>query len=98
MTPKVFPEANKALSKPDGMTEECHTLYVWTNEHICISQWQGTWSDRLRFLLTGKVWLHVVFGATQPPVYVGSESPFKLSAWDALFNKARSLWRSDPQS
>ena len=39
-----------------------------------ISCWKLGWKERLRVLLTGRVWLHV-FGK-QPPVYVNGEFPF----------------------
>ena len=79
MTPTEFPQQTVVLKRPPNMTdEECRSLAIHqTARGECISCWTGTWRDRLRFLLTGRVWLWVVSGRTQPPVYVGTESPWK---------------------
>ena len=42
----------------------------------CMSVWQGGWIPRLRFLLTGKIYLEV-WGQTHPPVAVFIGSIFK---------------------
>lgn len=77
MKPIEFKESNIYLSKPSNMTEEeCGSLRIFTDGKQCISCWRGDWKDRLKFLFTGKVWLKVVSGNNQPPVYVGSEYPF----------------------
>ena len=77
MKPIDFPASNKLLGKPDSMTDdECSSLHVYADGRQCISCWQGNWKDRLRFLLTGKLWLWVVSGHTQPPVAVTTEHPF----------------------
>lgn len=78
MKPTQFPQQTIVLKKPPGMTdEECGSLAIHNTERgECISCWTATWRERLRFLITGKVWLWVVSGRTQPPVYIGVESPF----------------------
>lgn len=71
MTPVCFPEANKNLLKPDSMTdEECSSLWVYTDGVACISRWKLGWRARLSALLRGHVWLCVLSGATQPPVWL----------------------------
>lgn len=79
MKPAEFPEQTIVLQRPPGMRdEECGSLAIArTEKGECISCWIGDWRDRLRFLITGKAWLWVVSGKTQPPVYIGTESPFK---------------------
>lgn len=66
-----FPQANKNLLKPTSMTdEECSNLWVFCNGIECISCWKLTWKQRLSALLFGKVWLSVLSGHTQPPVWL----------------------------
>ena len=69
MKPVEFPQANRNLLKPDGMTdEECGSLPVYTDGRFCVSLWKMTWKERLSVLFFGKVWLWVHSGVTQPPV------------------------------
>lgn len=68
MEPDKFPQANKNLLKPEGMTEECGDLPVFTDGNQCISLWSMTWRERLSALFFGRVWLFVHSGQTQPPV------------------------------
>lgn len=66
-----FKEANKNLFKPDSMTdEECSSLMVYTNGRECVSCWRLTWKERLSALLFGRVWLSMLSGFTQPPVWL----------------------------
>jgi hypothetical protein len=43
---------------------------VWSDGEQCVSCWQMTIRERLTALLFGRVWLMVLSGWTQPPVYV----------------------------
>ena len=71
MKPIKFEEANKNLLKPNSMTdEECSSLWVYTNGYECISCWKLTLKQRLSALIFGKVWLSVLSGQTQPPVWL----------------------------
>jgi len=81
MNPIDFKEKTKVLKKPDGMTdEECRSLAVWNGDKKqCISCWKGNIWDRLRYLFTGKVWIYIWYGQSQPPVYVGTEYPLEFS-------------------
>ena len=77
MKPTKFSKANRNLARPSGMTEEeCGSLPVYSDGKYCISCWEGTWRDRLRFLFTNKVWLWVWFGHSQPPVKIETEYPW----------------------
>lgn len=74
MTPTNFKEANKDLLKPQGMTDnECGSLPVMTDGKQCLSCWQMTWKERFAALFFGKVWLCVLSGQTQPPVWLRCE-------------------------
>lgn len=71
MIPIKFPEANKNLTKPNDMTDsECRSLWVYTDGKQCISCWKLSWRQRIKALLFGKVWLSVLSGGTQPPVWL----------------------------
>jgi len=79
MKPVKFPEANRELTRPDGMTEEeCSSLFVWSDDERCLSLWRPTWRERLRFLFYGELWLFVLSGDTQPPVSLQFHYPFKV--------------------
>lgn len=71
MKPIKFNEANRVLTKPKNMTDEqCSDLYVYTDEEICISCWRLSFKERLKALIHGKVWLGILSGGTQPPVWI----------------------------
>lgn len=72
--PVKFPEANKNLIKPDDMeAEDCSSLYVFTDGSECISCWKVPFRTRISILLHGNVWLSVLSGRTQPPVWLSGE-------------------------
>jgi hypothetical protein len=77
MKPTTFKESNKVLQKPDSMTdEECSPLEVFNDGQQSISCWQcQSFKERFKFLITGKMWLAVYSGRTQPPVYLTVDKP-----------------------
>lgn len=71
MKPIKFKQENKNLLKPDSMTEdECSSLWVYTDGNQCISCWKMNWKQRIKALFFGKIWLSVMSGRTQPPVWI----------------------------
>lgn len=69
MEPINFPQANRKLGKPVGMTDkECGPLPIFNDGVYCTSCWQMTWRERFSAFFFGKVWLSVMSGQTQPPV------------------------------
>lgn len=69
MKPIQFPEANRVLRRPEGMTEdECGDLHTHTDGQYSLSCWKMTWRERLSAFFFGNVWLWVMSGSTQPPV------------------------------
>lgn len=71
MKPIKFAQANKNLMKPANMTdEECSSLWVYTDGKQCVSCWKMSWRQRIKALIYGKVWLSVLSGQTQPPVWL----------------------------
>lgn len=67
LTPVPFPEANRILKGPPGM-DNCGDLHTHSSGQVCVSAWTAPWRARLAFLFHGRLWLHVWFGDTQPPV------------------------------
>lgn len=66
-----FKQANRNLLKPNSMTdEECKRLWVFTDNRECISCWKLSFKQRLSALFFGTVWLSVLSGGTQPPVWL----------------------------
>lgn len=77
MKPIKFKEATKVLQRPATMTDaECASLHVWSDGKQCISCWKPSFAERVRILFGGKVYLGVMSGSTQPPVFVCGEYPF----------------------
>lgn len=75
MIPVKFKEANLNLLRPNNMTaEECSSLWVYTDGKQCISCWKLSWKQRLKALLFGRVWLSVLSGTTQPPVWLDCDN------------------------
>ena len=72
MKPLHFEEAQIELKKPESMTEEqCGSLWVHrTKDGQCISCWTVPFWQRLKFLFHGKIWLGILSGNTQPPVWL----------------------------
>ena len=74
MIPCDFPQSNRTLKKPPGMTEaECGELKVFSDGQQCISYWRLSWRERLALLWRGHIWLSVRNGKTQPPVWLSAE-------------------------
>ena len=80
MTPIKFPQSNIVLKGPAG--GDIMDLPAATDGRHCVSCWQASWRERVAFLLTGKIWLHVMSGWTQPPVCVSIDEP--ATAWERL--------------
>lgn len=77
MEPITFAEANLLLTRPPTMTEdECSSLPVFTDGMQCICCWKLSFWDRIKILFTGRMWMSVLSGHTQPPVWMGVDYPF----------------------
>jgi len=69
MKPVEFKEQTKVLQRPKGMIdEECGSLPVHCDGKSCVSCWKLSWTERIKAILYGKIWLYVWSGITQPPV------------------------------
>jgi hypothetical protein len=85
LNPIKFPEANKNLLKPSSMNdEECSSLWVYSDGRECISCWKLSFTQRIKALLFGRIWLSVLSGHTQPPVWIDCDrTVFVNQEWSA---------------
>lgn len=85
LNPIKFPEANKNLLKPSSMIdEECSSLWVYSDGCECISCWKLSFAQRIKALLFGRIWLSVLSGHTQPPVWIDCDrTVFVNQEWSA---------------
>lgn len=78
MKPIDFPQSTKVLQKPSEMPDkECASLHVWSDGKQCVSCWKPTFVERMKIAFGGNVWLGVLSGKTQPPVFVAGEAVFE---------------------
>jgi hypothetical protein len=76
MKPIEFPLMNCKVSENQ---DEYITLPAFQDESYTISCWQFTWKERLRFLLTGKLWtLLMNFGGPVQPMSFDLECPLEV--------------------
>jgi hypothetical protein len=75
MNPVKFPQANATLKGPpdSGIGD----LPVHRDGEKILSCWQLGWRERLRILVSGKLFFYVWNPVTQPPVSFSTQDPFK---------------------
>ena len=88
MKPTTFPQAFKTLTPPNGI-KKCGDLPVFTDGNNVVSCWKPSLWERIRIVFGGKVFLGVLSGNTQPPVWMTTENPFEASK---PATKAALLW------
>jgi len=87
MIPIHFKEATIELKKPPTMTdEECSSLWIYSQNGTCISLWTTSLWERIMFLFHGHVWIGIMSGDTQPPIWLDSKN--------SLFEKPKKNSRS----
>lgn len=78
-----WPGANKSLGPPPGKDEsQVRTLRVFSNGVECVSCWQLDEEELAEVVRTGKVFVSIFSGSSQPPVYVGSETSVREMSAD----------------
>lgn len=45
------------------------SLPIWTDGEQCLSCWKMSFRERLNALIFGRVWIAVLTGETQPPIF-----------------------------
>lgn len=77
MKPIEFKEQNKILGAPLGMTsDECGLLPVFTDGNECVSVWELSEDDLKKIIETKCIYVGVLSGETQPPIFISVETPF----------------------
>lgn len=78
MKPIDFSQSTKVLQKPATLSDsQCGALPVWCDGKQCVSCWKPSIKERIAILFGGNVWLGVMSGKTQPPVFVTGERVFE---------------------
>lgn len=62
-------EACKLLGYPIDRVIHAE-VWVFTDTKMCVSCWKLNWKERLSALFFGTIWLGILSGATQPPVWL----------------------------
>lgn len=72
MKPLYFKESTIKLLPPASIPKgKCGNLCILqTEDGQCVSLWTTSIWGRVKFLFHGKLWLGVVSGRTQPPVWL----------------------------
>lgn len=70
--PVDFKGSNKLLGPPRG-SDNVYEMNVFCNGVACVSCWELTPSEKEEIARTGRVFISVFSGYTQPPVFVGGE-------------------------
>ncbi len=86
MRPQKFAEQTIELKKPASMADdECGPLPIFCDGEQCVSCWRPSLRERLSILFFGRVWLCVMSGRTQPPVWIaGRRELFETTAPEQL--------------
>ncbi len=71
--PISFAGSNITMRAPAG-AENVQDMDVFRTRHSCVSCWELSAAELEEINRTGRVFLSVLAGGQQPPVYVGSES------------------------
>jgi hypothetical protein len=79
--PVSFKYADRVLNPPadneySENVEGVDPLPIWSDGEQCVSCWKMSWRERLSVLIFGRVWLAVLSGRTQPPVYVQASKDY----------------------
>ena len=101
MKPIDFKQSTKVLQRPSTLPEsKCQSLPVWNDGTQCVSCWNASLPERLAILVTGKVWLGVMSGKSQPPVFLSGTKVFEgtplknriLAFWKDMMERLEAGW------
>lgn len=68
-----FDGANRILRARPGQEETVSDLHTFNNGRCSVSCWELSPEEIAEVQRTGRIYLSVFFGETQPPVFVGGE-------------------------
>jgi len=78
-----FSGANMLLRAPAAMRESVNDLWAFTNGKCSVSCWQLSPDEIEEVARTGKIFLSVFSGSSQPPVVLGSEESVRAVVADS---------------
>jgi len=78
MKPIEFTESMYVLAAPKNQEKEVDPLPVYSDKQKCISCWELTDEEIEIIKKTKRVYLGVLSGKTQPPVFLTIQPPFNL--------------------
>lgn len=74
---------NKVLKAPKEITkEQVCDLPIFSNDAVCVSRWQLSEEALKEVNETGCIFISVMSGHTQPPIFVGSHNEVREIAVD----------------
>lgn len=68
-----FHGSNMVLHAPKGSEETVGDLHTYTNRMCSVSCWELSAEELAEVAHTGRIFLSVFSGRTQPPVFLGGE-------------------------
>lgn len=75
--------ANKTLNPPKGYEQEqVISMRIFSNGVVCVSKWKLSQQAIDEINNTGCLFVSLISGNTQPPVFIGSEEECKALAVD----------------
>jgi hypothetical protein len=74
--PVKFHGSNMVLKAPEG-AENVSDMHTFTNGLCSVSCWELTAEELAEIQRTGRIFLSVFSGRTQPPVFVGDEETMR---------------------
>lgn len=80
--PAKLEGANMVLRAPEGQEETCRDLCTFTNGSCSVSCWEFSAEELNEIVRTGRIFVSVHSGRTQPPVFVGSEETVRALVVD----------------
>ncbi|QGJ74195.1 hypothetical protein [Sinorhizobium meliloti] len=79
--PVQFEGSNMLLRAPEG-AENVSDMHTYTNGMCSVSCWELSADELAEINRTGRVYLSVFSGRTQPPVFVGDEEAVRSNVVD----------------
>ena len=81
--PIEFNGSNRILQPPKGYDKEQVTpMHIFTNGVICVSKWKLSEEALKEVLETGCLFVSLISGHTQPPIFIGSEEEVRAVTVD----------------
>lgn len=81
--PVDFKGSNKTLLPPKGYTkEQVIPMYIFTNNVACVSKWKLSEEALKEAVETGCLFISLLSGQTQPPIFIGSEEEVRAVVID----------------